>query len=416
MKLILLLVLYKISLDFTYLNIMVPLYGYAGYKNEFQVSNFLISSVVYLMYIYIYIKLSKVESVSNNIVLLIITFYFIPILTLYSFNTVDGTFFIYSNIYFIMLSLVQILTPLLYVENNIKKYNVNIRIYNYLILICVILSLYLNIKYTGFRIIFNFFDIYDIRDEASKYPMSRIELYLFNLLPIILAILSSYTLKFRNFFLLTLIIISEWLLFSIAGQKTIFFLTVLNIISYIVYNKNILKLILTAFIFVPLLGYFEYLVNKVTWIIAIVYDRTIFGIPYLSYHYYEFFKKNPINFFRDGILGKFGMESIYSIELGKIIAESMQKIQFNNANNGMIGNALSGIGTIGIIILPIVIVVSLRVLDLVTYNKPLKIVYGSCLYFYSYYSNGSFSEVLIGGGLLPLVLLYYFFPINEEKG
>ncbi|MEG2832212.1 MAG: hypothetical protein RR923_05455, partial [Bacilli bacterium] len=351
----------------------------------------------------------------NNIILLIITFYFIPILTLYSYGSVDNIFFIYSNIYIGMLVLAQMLTPLFYIENSVLKYKKEINLYNLLILISVLFSIYLNIKYTGFRVVTDLFNVYNIREEASKYPMNLIERYAFNLLPIILSVLANYTLKYKKIFLLILIIIAEWLLFSIAGQKMIFFLTILNIIFYVIYNKNILKIILAVTTFIPLLGYLEYSINKITWIIAIIYDRTIFGIPHLSYYYYKFFKENPINFFRDGIVGKFKVESIYSNELGKIIAESMQKIQFNNANNGLIGNAVSGLGIVGIFLLPIVIVVSLRMLDFVTYNKPPKILYGSCVYFYSYYSNGSFSEALVGGGLLILVLLYYFFPIKKEK-
>lgn len=413
---ILLMVLYKMSLDFVYSTLFIFLYGYLGYNCKFEIIEFLISWIIYGIYILIFKKNLKIESCSSIIISLLTIFYFVPILTLYAFSAIDSRFFIYSNIYFFMLVLIQNITPLLYIENNNNQnYERNLKIYNGLIIICCLFSLYLNVKYTGFRIVLDFLNVYEIREEASKYALSSYEKYAFNLLPILLAGLSSFCLQYKNRLGLILIIFAELLLFSIAGQKVIFFLTLLNIVGYYIYGKYKYFVIFFLLIVIPFIGYLEYILTGITWIIGIVYDRIIFGTPYISFQYYNFFQNNPINFFRDGIVGKFGVESIYSIELGKIIAESMQKSQFNNANNGLLGNALSGVGEIGLFILPIVIIVSLRCLDYVTYKKPQKLFFGTCFYFYLYYANGSFSEVLVGGGLLLLILLYYFFPLKKER-
>lgn len=149
-------------------------------------------------------------------------------------------------------------------------------------------------------------------------------------------------------------------------------------------------------------------------IVSFLFRRQGMVLAQLSEQYYRFFLENPIDIFRNNIMGKFGFDSIYSNTLARVIGDNYQT-QTVNCNNGLLADVWSGLGFIGIIVMPIIIIICFRLLDFVSYEVDLRLMVGLVLYYAIAFANTTWSTVLITHGFIVLCLMLIIFPRKTYK-
>ena len=149
---------------------------------------------------------------------------------------------------------------------------------------------------------------------------------------------------------------------------------------------------------------------------AYIFDRCIFLVTQLSMQYMEFFQDNPISLFRDSILGKLPLiSSMYTSDIAKVIGEFRNHIG-QNANNGLLGDMFANLPTLlGVLLLPLILIIVLRLLDAVARKLPVKVIIACCVYYAIIFSNGSWSTALLSNGYLIACIMFYFFPKEEKR-
>jgi len=411
---VLVLVIYRLLLDMVYIIAINPTFA-AFSKMDFSIVRYAISLLTLCIFILPTINLYKQKLVSSIIVLLLNLWYFIPMTTMYAFYNFDTEFYILGLIYWSILMFCQFKLPVLYIKKVNPKFN-NIIMYFFIISMSIVV-LFVSAKYTGFRITFDFINVYGIRAEASTYNIPTIIQYMLFMagigIPLFLLYAFEHKKKFLSLFLLII-----WLLnFSIAAHKTVFIMLFLAILGYLFYRERFINLFAIAMtcMLIVLSGIYIVFENVVP--IGILISRVMLIPIQLSYHYYEFFNENNLNLFRNGILGKFGFSEIYSQEIPYIIGEFTEKINtsFSMANNGLLGDVFANTKYIGIFIMPIILVIIFRLLDSVSKNLDKKIVVVICIYFANSFINMSWSTVLLTQGYLMICLLIYFYPSINNK-
>lgn len=74
----------------------------------------------------------------------------------------------------------------------------------------------------------------------------------------------------------------------------------------------------------------------------------------------------------------------------------------------------SHLGVIGIIIIPVILIVCLRLFDAVTDGISMRYVVGMAVYYAVVFSNTTWSTVLLTHGFLIMCLAFFVFPRSDE--
>ena len=85
-----------------------------------------------------------------------------------------------------------------------------------------------------------------------------------------------------------------------------------------------------------------------------------------------------------------------------------------HANNGLLGDLFVNLPTsLGLILMPLLLVLCFRLLDMVSHGLPQKILISFCVYYAVSFINTSWSIVLLSHGFLFSCALLYVFPRKE---
>ena len=145
-----------------------------------------------------------------------------------------------------------------------------------------------------------------------------------------------------------------------------------------------------------------------------VFVRRVFFIPgLLTFYYYDFFKVNPVDYFRQGIVGRLGVKSPYIFQIPQIIGDNYFLGAYANA--GLFSDAYSNLGTIGVFIMPIIITLTLKLIDLVSLDLDDRIVFAASITCVFSLLNSSYFTALITHGLLATIIILYFINTNDYK-
>ena len=174
-----------------------------------------------------------------------------------------------------------------------------------------------------------------------------------------------------------------------------------------------ISLIFPVGILVEILAIIEQKLESI-FIVSYLFRRQSILLAQLSENYYRFFLENPTDLFRNSIMGKFGFDSIYNDTLARVIGNNFET-QSVNCNNGLLADVWSGLGIIGIVIMPIIIVICFRLLDFVSYKVDLRLMVGLVLYYAIMFANTTWSTVLLTHGFLVMCIMLVIFPRKNES-
>ncbi|MCR9012817.1 hypothetical protein [Gabonibacter chumensis] len=402
-------ILYKIALDYSYELVISNGFEYAGLGNHFTTGNYIISWCFLLTFIPFILRINRKITYSNSVLLLLTAISLVPSTTLIAYLNFETKFIILLYIYwFCFFSYDAIFTRFRIKENGNKR---NFILISFLLCASVI---YVSWKYTGFRFHWGIKDVYDLRLEAREYDIGAIVGYLATAADKLLPVILIYCiLKKKNILSMALIFVIL-LNFGIAGSKGVLFSLFLCILGFYFFKYRRSLYVFSICALLSTWSVIEYIFFKQFLVGFIVY-RILLIPSQLNYYYYDFFKDNELDFFRQGFLRHFGFESPYKGGIEFLIGTKYFNDYQTRANNGLFTDAYYNCGIIGILLFPLILVFLLKLIESVSNGVDERLMFVPVYMVALAFLSTTFTTALLTHGLLLLMLMLYYIPRNKEN-
>lgn len=404
---------YRLVLDIVYLMQLSPVFEYSGFTTHLVPVKYFISWLILLVLLPLISGIHGQEDRPSSIMVTILNYlYFIPMTSYIGCKGSELWFVICVLLYWALFLLLQLCIPSLHLKKLPSRW-VKTYLIPMLTIGSVLLVMGVSGFYTGFRLHLNFIDVYGMRAEAATYNIPSAIAYPLSWMSACLSLLMLYWLEKKKYLISALLFVVYLFYFSIDAVKSKFFFLFLAIGCYFLYRKwmyrwmpGLLPLVVIACacssVFVP-----AYMPTS-------LFVRRLMYVPvFLSESYAIFFSQNPVDLFRSGVLGNFSYESLYSKQIPYVIGEFLNSPQ-TSCNNGMLGDMFANLPVVvGIVVMPLILILCFRLLDLVIHTTPQKIYFSFLIFFFNAFSNASWSVVLLTHGFLFACFLLYLFPEKE---
>ena len=403
--------LYKAILDIIYVSYISKKWLFMGFINSHNIYNYSLSWIILIVMSPLILNNLIYKNASSLFISLFNFMAFIPNITLIGlYDYYDYTYIILFFIYWFLLNILNLVIPSFKIIKVRDQHNL---VYKVIVFLTVTIIIFISYKYTGFRIDLNIFNAYSYRDEAIGYNLSSILDYLFSISRNILPVLIIDKLVKNKKIQALLLFFVGFLAYSVTGSKSVLFSYFIVYIGYWFYKSERIRYISILLVIMMLISIIEILFTGKSYIID-VFVRRVFFIPgLLTFYYYDFFKVNPVDYFRQGIVGRLGVKSPYIFQIPQIIGDNYFLGAYANA--GLFSDAYSNLGTIGVFIMPIIITLTLKLIDLVSLDLDDRIVFAASITCVFSLLNSSYFTALITHGLLATIIILYFINTNDYK-
>lgn len=310
------------------------------------------------------------DTFSEKTILFLTTLYFIPGLAICSALNIDWDYIAVYVAYFIVLVIADSVighptkAPVPINEGRAKI------VLPALIAVCVLYPFVLMAVYDkGFsfeNVIQTLNDPYEIRAQAREQGVSWAFLLLENWGVYFGALMITYTLKKKKFWLSVVFIIIQLFYFSLQGNRIFLFIAGIAIVLGVgkLTDKRV-AVVLLGLIIAQFVEFFLFQGAEDLGIVTNIFRRFTLVPNIISPKYYDFFTVNTPDFLRghfETISRLLGLESQYGFDVGYVIGKQYFNMEIN-ANTGMVGGAFFEFGYWGIIIDPIMTILSLRLFE-----------------------------------------------------
>ncbi len=291
-----------------------------------------------------------------------------------------------------------------------RTLSINKREVIYLFLIFFIIVLYIFFANTSTKLNLSLMNVYELRSKFKQINLPIIIKYLFSWSRIIIAFLLGLCIYKKKWGWVIIASVCQLISFSIDGSKSTLFMMVsligLIILPYICL-KRVNQLMIIGFLSIILTSFFMFVVFG-NYSIPDLVIRRIFFLPIqLQTSYVDFFTNNPPDFFAQGIMRRLGAVSQYPT-ITNMIAEIYYDRPEMVANSGLISDAVMNLGISGIIIMPLVLSIVLKVADLVSKNLDVHIYAAVAFIIAILLLDGFLNTILLSHGLLPILFILLF--------
>jgi len=399
-------VLYKIVLDLSYLLVISKLWAYTRFYLNLNVLK-LVESYLLLFVVFILMPKSS-RKLSHIFIWLLVLLSYVPLLTLFAFMDEPRTF-VYAVTGFWVLVFLLLKTPLLHIPS-IKKSQSQI-IYYIIFIFLSIAALFLMYKYFGFSFNFNLTKIYEIRSQYKEIGISM-AFYLFTWLAYVINPISfAFYINKKRWLFAGLIVVFQIFLFSNTGEKTFLFaLPFTLILMWIVSRKNPLAWIATGLSAIILLGILSYYLIGDIWISSLFTRRSLLVPAQLSFFYYDFFSKNGLTFLSQHHIFRNFINYPYHLAPPYLIGEVYFNRPEMSANNGIYGDAYMNFGFIGFVLWAFLLAIILKLIDSFSKNKKITATIAAIAMPSIFLINSAFLTSLATHGLLLSLIVLYLLP------
>lgn len=409
-------VLFKVLIEFLYLQILNPRFEYMGLTLDYNPIKNLES---YIILIIVYLLLDKTPKKASVIFLQIIfTLSIVPILAIYGMKN-ESRLFLYLSVGAFLLTVLTVryfsklknsaslvwgtsILLFLYALLSHSWFGV-LTILGSLILIFVLLALVPGIRMpyvkhsqtlilliiVGISIItyalmirdnglptlsaFNFNDTYEVRSQTVHNPITAY------LIPWQANVINIFLLAFfflrKDYAKMSVMIGLQLLLFAITAHKTYLFAPFAIVaLLYIIEKRNFIRTMMVGLIGLNILALLTWISNITPWLIAIITHRLHFMPAQISFYYFDYFSSHGKLFFSEGMIGRiFGLESPYPIKAFNLIGSVYFNNEGMNANTWYIADAYSNGGIFGLFIISILFAILLIAVDSLTVDYKITI-------------------------------------------
>ena len=366
----------------------------------------LLASVIHVFY--------EQDTASATIMTVLTAIYFVPLLVICGFGGGTSSFLIWCILYWILLVVLQIKTPVYLLDIKMPSDTKWMKIvWGIMLLFVSVITFYFWIKYSHFHLQTDLYNVYELRAQASTYNVPTILLYLRQGAVIVTAILIVKALTIRKYYLVIYLLFIIWISFSYAADKSVALFPLLLIGGYIFYRKKMSSIIIPGFTMLQVVAYITDRFG-IQWLTSFIFARQGTTLAQLSFYTYKFFQSHPNDLFRQGIMGKLGFHSIYGF-LPNTIGNNFVE-QTINCNNGMLSDVWSSFGAIGVLVMPVILIACFRFLDMATYGLDNRQTIGIVLFFSACFANAQWSTVLLTQGYMITALALLLFSPTKHEG
>ena len=400
--------IYKINLDLIYINFIANHYStfYLVVSPINIVSGWLLTILIAIS-----INIYNRQRTSSAIILIALNIiYFIPITTYCGYGGGSSGTFFFTSIYCICFLCLQYYVPV--VVHKTKKIVFSNWLFYGVIIGVSIVTFFFWVRYSNFKIMLDFFNVYELRAEAASYSIPQILQYTRAIANIIIAICIVLSLYLKKYLSTIWLLFLTLIAFSFAGDKSVILFPIILVGGYLFYRNSMINLMFPVAVIIQCVSVIEVLLGT-KYIVTLLFYRTVMVPVELADYYYRFFSNHGADLFRNGIMGKLGFESAYSQIIPNVIGNNFVN-QTINCNSGLLADVWAGIGIIGVIIMPIILICCFRALDFVTYGIDQRLTIGIVLFFTICFTNTSWSTVLITKGFIVVCMFFLLFPKNNN--
>lgn len=408
--------IYKLVIEIAYAFFLSPLFDYSNFKYDFNLSRYLLSWVIFVLF-GMFVLYTNANSCRKTDIIMEIYLYLsiTPSIILFEAGTVKGLYFFLDIFFWLLLFLFYILLGKIELK---IAFHIENRYGNFIIiavaLASVLVVLYICVKYSGFRLSFDLYNVYGLRKEAGDYGVSSAIGYLLGLSCAVVPVIIVFSLKKKKYLMGFLLIFIQLLNFSINGLKSTFAMTLLSIACYFFIRKSYLKNLEIIFSVFGLACIIEKACFKTFYLIDFLLRRVFFVSSQLSFCYMDYFLHNEPDYFKTTILGRlFGIPSSYSS-----IAYMIGDIYFHkdtSANCGLVADAMTNMGVAGLFVLPFVLSIFFLILDKCVKNINEKIYFVAFVYIAYVLNNAFFTTAMLSHGIFGLMIVMWILSKMEEK-
>jgi len=417
--------------SFLYIKIVVPVFSYEGYYIDISVEKIALS-IFFLFFISLLIK--KKEMVSTALINALISFSYIPMLVLFSFENLSLEYMIYVTIslYVVILFSQYLLN---YIRFKIVPFNINFILLFLIPLIFIVLAFmfYKNIAYCNLDIN----KVYEYRRIINKNTPVLIA-YAYNILfKGIIPLLFLFYLfqKYKKFFKIVIsvsLIILYTFLFAITSQKfylfIIPFIVTIYLCSFFLRQIKLifLKIVIFLIIFIIILSMLK---GELQLLISSMFVRRLFFVPAsLNFAYFDFFKDHQFVYFTDSkflpFYYIFGYP--YDLSVSHLIGREIFMKPDMAANTGWLGSGYAQMGFLGMILYAFIISLILRYLDYLSkYLNKKFLILSFIPYIITLFLSSDLKTTLLNHGLFFYIILlsilayyqkrrYYFYAKDKD--
>lgn len=406
---IMLVILYRLMLDFVYIWQLSPLFAYARFTTDIYLPRYLLTLLLVLVFAPFIAQLQQDERPSSVLISFLNYLYFIPLTSYCGCRGTSARFLLFSMLYWAILLLLQFAVPSVYLAT--LKVRHSRMLFGLLTIGSIVFVLFVSGYYTHFRLVFDVINVYGVRAEAATYAIPSILRFLLSFMTIILSVLLVYWIRQKRALVVGLLLIVYFFYFSIAAHKSVFLFLFLLLGCYFLYRDWMLRwagAFLTCGI--AACGVF----SAAGFIVPLsLFMRRLMYLPVqISDNCCTFFQHHPLNLFRHGIMGRLGFQEIYSINLARLVGEIVNEV--TNANNGIMGDLFANLPIpLGLLLMPLILVICFRLLDAVSEGLDARFTVSFCAFFAITFANSAWSTVLLTHGYLVACVLLYLFPRKE---
>lgn len=409
--------LFRMVLDITYVNIVSPMYSYAGMIVLHSNYKMIISWIMVFIYIILLLTIIDIKKCGATIISILLLCSAIPTTTAVAYLKVDFKFTILNIIYWVSIVSFYLLfnsnkrhIKFKFGDQNFSQSKEILYIAFTYFSLCVF---YIALKYTGFHINFNLLNVYETRSAFESVDMPTLLSYSFSASIMVFPIILIYGLRSRNYFLSILAFFMQLLAFAADGRKSTLFVLLITVGGFYFLKDFSSKYFPITMLGLVSIGYIENIILHTSYFVNIFVRRLLLLPAYLQYAYYDYFSYNPKDYFSQSILRRIGFSSPYLEKIQNLIGDRYYLGSY--ANNGMFADAFSNLGNIGVIILPVFIVFALLLLDKMSENLPMGMCIG-LIFVCSYtFLSSSFFAVMLTHGFLFGCLIIYFVPRKSKN-
>lgn len=405
---ILVIIIYRIALDIIYKNYIFAEYAYYHFSYNSDPLLVFFSYVLLLPIIIFVPSLINRGQMTDIVLILQILMYYVSSTSLFCFSTHNIQYALFTFAYFLLLLFFNHYINLSQVHFKGPRTGIgDTKFFVYLIVALGFLRIVASGLYTGFRISFDLSVYYEYRAEAREYSMPEVFRYLLGWSTTGLTVGLAYSVVKRKRFLTIYIIACTILAFSFNGKKSILFFMLLSIVVGLFYKDKHLNKVPTLFTGLGCLGLIELLIRgSESFICKHFIRRMIFIPPHIGNLYYDFFSDHPFDYLRSSVLRRFGAQSPYGNiprHIGSIYFGN-RSMAFN-ANTGLCGDAFANFGYLSLLIAPLVIVLTYKIIERCAINVDNRVKVVVAVFAAYSFENGAYFTLLLTNGMLFLMVL-----------
>lgn len=406
-------IIYKLLLDINFVYILQEYYSYSLGNLSYTTGQIVFSYCAVLVFLPAIINMSRGQTFSDSAVFFLFVFAYIPGITLYSWTETPQNLYVLFIAYFIVLYVSNRFMPTFFFSARSSSEN---EICIYIIAAILIINiLIIWVVYARLRINISFDNIYLYREEAGQYNIPTIMRYMFTMSKMVLPTILIYFLNEGKKFLVVVTIISETIAFFIDGSKSTLFVLAVALVGYYILDKSFnLKIVVGSCIMFAL-SIIEYAVAG-TYAIAGFFIRRLYFVPAnLNKYYYAFFNGSEKDLFRQSILGKLGIRSPYTEKINVLVGHLHSGGWDEGANNGLFSDAYANLGVAGMVIMPIIIVFTLKIVESIAHNLDKRYMLAASVTIPLTLLSSSYFTVLLSHGVLLVCIVFMCIPRDNNE-